>query len=167
MFFRSGWVATVTMDDAEESNMLVSFNLTLPSFPCQYASVDYYSATGMRKSNITKHIRKWRVDHFGQNKIEEVTAHPKAQEYADYIAPGEQLTKTVDVDNWGTFHSDYDVALVNFFAPWCMWCRKLAPTWEVTQAMLRDTIHHEKVMLASSHPCSLLAQELSILLKNS
>eukprot|EP00939_MAST-03C_sp_MAST-3C-sp1_P002018 g2018.t1 len=34
------------------------------------------------------------------------------------------------------FVSDYDIVLVNFFAPWCPWCQKYAPIWEAASKTL-------------------------------
>lgn len=31
----------------------------------------------------------------------------------------------------------YDVVVVNFYAPWCPWCQRLAPVWEA----VTDSVH--------------------------
>jgi thiol:disulfide interchange protein len=44
----------------------------------------------------------------------------------------ENGVNTVDLtqDNWDEFLKDKPNAFVDMYAPWCVWCQRLAPTWE-------------------------------------
>jgi protein disulfide-isomerase-like protein len=36
----------------------------------------------------------------------------------------------LDKDSFDTFMAENDMAMVNFYAPWCIWCQRLHPTYE-------------------------------------
>ena len=33
-------------------------------------------------------------------------------------------------DTYDTWLSEHEFTFVEFFAPWCVWCQRMAPTWE-------------------------------------
>lgn len=55
----------------------------------------------------------------------------------------------VDEANFDSFLSDHSYVFINFFAPWCIWCQRLEPTWE-TLAEEVERINEETAPLDSS-----------------
>ena len=53
---------------------------------------------------------------------EELPYHHAAHQYRDVVP---LTTETFD-----TFVQSKDVVMVDFYAPWCIWCQRLAPVWE-------------------------------------
>ena len=47
-----------------------------------------------------------------------------------------QLLETKE--QFDTFVHENDIAFVNFFAPWCHWCRQFAPVWDATSNTIRE-----------------------------
>ena len=54
------------MDDLLDEMLRVNFNVTLPSAPCDYLSVDVSDLAGGARHNITKDILKWRLNSHGE-----------------------------------------------------------------------------------------------------
>ncbi|WP_264830796.1 protein disulfide isomerase family protein, partial [Klebsiella aerogenes] len=34
-------------------------------------------------------------------------------------------------DTFDDFMEEHEMAFVDLYAPWCVWCQRLAPTWEL------------------------------------
>jgi len=45
------------------------------------------------------------------------------------LPPSRSKTQVV-TGSWDEFAASNDLAFVDFFAPWCIWCQRLEPTWE-------------------------------------
>jgi len=70
---------------------------------------------------------------------------------------GPEKTFNLQVSNFETHHQQNDVMIVNFFAPWCHWCQKLAPVWEKAATQIKDKHPGNDLMLAKvdcTHPDS-------------
>jgi len=87
--------------------------------------------------NITKNIEKWQLDEDGvkrifngrnkeQKDIDHDTHHPDIEtlhENGVHAVP-------IDEESFEGFVKDHHFSFVNFYAPWCIWCQRLEPTWE-------------------------------------
>ena len=51
----------VQMDTNADALLRINFNVTMTRLPCQYVSIDVSDVLGVRKVNMTKNIRKWKV----------------------------------------------------------------------------------------------------------
>ena len=56
----------LVVDDLLDEMLRVNFNVTLPSAPCDYLSVDVSDFAGGARHNITKDILKWRLNSHGE-----------------------------------------------------------------------------------------------------
>jgi len=104
---------------------------------CDYAVVDVVDVLGTNSMNVTKNVEKWQLDETGkrmifqgrnreQKTIKHDEHHPdieKLHENGIHAIPLDELS-------FGTYLSDNPYVFVNFFAPWCIWCQRLEPTWE-------------------------------------
>ena len=92
---------------------------------------------GPLDNKVSMTIFKWRVTDEGRKRAsvmeehmedveepihEELPYHHAAHQYQDVVP----LTNA----NFNDFVESKDVVMIDFYAPWCIWCKRLAPVWE-------------------------------------
>jgi len=130
------------LDQHHNEMLQINFNMTLPRLSCAFASVDVSDLLGTHRVNVSKNIRKFRLDANGE-RMGEVSAeiavpHTEvvgANEAAalEEMSGGSVELGTKSLDN---FIKNHDLVLINYYAPWCHWSRALAPVWEKTAKVL-------------------------------
>jgi len=140
-YISSDTTSTVVMDGNQDESLLIKFNITMLDLPCNFASVDVYDVFGVEKQNITSHIKKTRIHSFDGKFMEEI--HLEKQTAVDTADAPKEDPAEIEVDEEGHHALDirgeegfneelrsHDYTLMNFYAPWCKWCKLLTPIYE-------------------------------------
>ncbi|CAM9927755.1 unnamed protein product [Pylaiella littoralis] len=129
--------STVAIDSNQDSKLRINFNITMLALPCDYASVDVLDLLGTNKVNMTQNIVKWHTDDngfkrefHGRNKAQENLKHDDHHRDLDLAHEDGEHAVPLTGENFKDFVDGNDHVMVDFYAPWCVWCIKLAPTWE-------------------------------------
>eukprot|EP00752_Nemacystus_decipiens_P014202 g12631.t1 len=129
--------STVAIDSNQDSKLRINFNITMLALPCDYVSVDILDILGTNKVNKTKNIVKWHTDEngvkrefHGRNKAQDVLKHDDHHRDLDLAHEDGEHAVPLTMANFKDFVEGNDNVMVDFYAPWCVWCIKLAPTWE-------------------------------------
>jgi thiol-disulfide isomerase/thioredoxin len=129
----------VMLDTNAETLLRINFNITMLDLQCDYAAVDVVDVLGTNSMNVTKNVEKWQLDETGkrmifqgrnreQKAIQHDAHHPEIQELHKNGVHAVPLLGA----NFDMYLSENPYVFVNFFAPWCIWCQRLEPTWEAT-----------------------------------
>jgi len=141
-FLRTTYQTNVVMDQNQDELMQINFDITLFDLPCKYLKLGVWDKFGEQKMNTTDRFHYIPIDHKGQFRgvaytKEEISALEAVDSHSDVT---EEEKKELDAD-WSSSsdhfkHNDFNAAvtyhdftLVNFFAEWCVHCRKFAPMW--------------------------------------
>jgi len=136
-FARTSIVTEISLDDNTTPQIRLNFNITFFDLQCDYATVDVLDALGSNRQNVTKNVEKWQLDNKGVRRVfsgrnreaREVT-HEKHDQTLEEMHEDGVHAKVLTKDTWKSFLDQNEIAFVNFYAPWCVWCQRLHPTWE-------------------------------------
>ena len=150
-------LADTTVSDGK---LQVNFNVSFPHLPCKFASVDITDVTHTRRLNVTKNIRKYFLGKSGKilgeeqhSETEKEGSHEKLADdhpiHARMADPNvEDHSEHLNEQTYDNYVKKHDVVLVNFFAPWCHWCRLFEPVWEHTAGELKTRKYKNTVSFA-------------------
>lgn len=146
-FARTNISTEIALDDNTAPQIQLNFNITLFALQCDYVSVDVWDVLGTNRQNVTKNIEKWQVDKDGKRKTfsgrNRETREVKHQEHRETLEDlhenGVHVTPLNSKEEFFDWLDEHEMAFVNFFAPWCMWCQRLHPTWEKVAEEIENT----------------------------
>jgi len=137
-FARTSMLTSITLDENTQPQLRLNFNITMMDLHCDYVSVDVWDALGTNRQNVTKNVEKWQLDTDGRRRIfsgrNRETREVKHDEHDETLeemheAEGVHAVELTE-ENFDTWIKENEMAFVDLFAPWCVWCQRLAPTWE-------------------------------------
>jgi len=137
-FSRSNLATSITLDENTQPQLRLNFNITMMDLHCDYVSVDVWDALGTNRQNVTKNVEKWQLDNDGRRRIfsgrnretREVKHDEHDQTLEEIHEEEGQLVVELNKENFAPFLQQHEMAFIDLFAPWCVWCQRLAPTWE-------------------------------------
>jgi len=126
-------VTSVRLDESQEKKIQINFNVTLHHLPCRFASVDIADVMGTHLQNVSANIVKTRITSEGEimgraAAVPKQIAHaePKSADPATIPRASPELTE----DLLKEAVAAKKLVMVNYYAPWCPWSRRLQPVWE-------------------------------------
>lgn len=136
-FARTRIATSIAVDEDVSPQIRLNFNITLLDLHCDYVSIDVWDALGTNRQNVTKNVDKWQLDEYGKkrlfagrNREHRELEHEVHEESMEEIVGGGSAVVELTSDNFEAFLEQHEMAFVDLFAPWCVWCQRLAPTWE-------------------------------------
>uniref|UniRef100_A0A7S2UHW2 Thioredoxin domain-containing protein n=1 Tax=Attheya septentrionalis TaxID=420275 RepID=A0A7S2UHW2_9STRA len=139
-FARSTITTSITLDENTQPQIRLNFNITMLDLHCDYVSVDVWDALGTNRQNVTKNVEKWQLDSEGTRRIfsgrNRETREVQHQEHDKSLKElheehGGAYAVDLTGDTFDEFLQDHEMAFIDLYAPWCVWCQRLHPTWEV------------------------------------
>ncbi|CAN8068061.1 unnamed protein product [Agarophyton chilense] len=149
--YLAGEVETAVMLDTNtEQSLQINFKITTLSLPCEFTSVDVWDYLGNTRLDISPQIHKTIVTGRHGEKI--MGAYSDGNRFSsgdsrDEVEAEIGLSESEDIngDNFEQKLSENHWSFVDFFAPWCIHCVRLAPTWEAFAKTVHDKDIHVKV----------------------
>lgn len=137
-FARSSIVTSLIVDESADSQLRINFNLTFWELHCDYIVIDVLDALGTNRQNVTKNVEKWQLDSEGQRRIfsgrnreqREVVHEEHSETLQQLHENGVHAIPLLTEGEFNDFLKGNEMVFIDFFAPWCVWCQRLHPTWE-------------------------------------
>lgn len=137
-FARTKIATSITLDENTQPQLRLNFNITMLDLHCDYVSVDVWDALGTNRQNVTKNVEKWQLSDTGEVRL--FSGRNREQREVRHEEHDRSLEEMHEEDgvhaaelteaNFQGWLDEHEMAFVDLFAPWCVWCQRLAPTWE-------------------------------------
>ena len=138
-YFASDLRTTVEMDGFGTGKIQLNFNITMHDLACDYAVINLVDKIGTQQVLFEDvKLKKVRLDGDGGQRLHHKNERDHAELNHDHEdhpplhVLHENGVHAVDLvtGSWDDFIKGNELAFVDFYAPWCIWCQRAAPTWE-------------------------------------
>jgi len=136
-FARTIMDTSIALDENDQPQIRLNFNMTLMDLHCDYVSVDVWDTLGTNRQNVTKNIEKWQLDESGQRRIfsgrnreQREVVHEEHEETLQELHEDGVQAVELTPETFQGFLDGHEMAFIDMYAPWCIWCQRLHPTWE-------------------------------------
>lgn len=133
---------SVIVDRSPDGEFLrIDFNISFPALSCEFASVDMSDVLGTNRLNITKTVRKYSIDRNLKSTGSEFQSGPVSKDIKHDDEVDEEYGEgsvSLSAHNFDRITHQYQILVVNFFAPWCYWSNRLKPSWEKAAKIIRE-----------------------------
>lgn len=134
---------SVVVDKSPDGEFLrIDFNMSFPALSCEFASVDVSDVLGTNRLNITKTVRKFSIDSnlrpTGPEFLSGPTTNAVKHDDDDGLEDYAEGSVVLNGHNFDKVAHEYDIVVVNFYAPWCYWSNRLKPSWEKAAMIIRQ-----------------------------
>mmetsp|Transcript_11837 Transcript_11837/g.33977 ORF Transcript_11837/g.33977 Transcript_11837/m.33977 type:complete len:483 (-) Transcript_11837:947-2395(-) len=137
-FARTKIVTSITLDENTQPRLRLNFNITMLDVHCDYVTVDVWDALGTNRQNVTKNVEKWQLSEdgstrlfSGRNREQRELRHEEHDQTLEEMHEEDGVhAMELNNDNFKKWMEENEMAFVDMYAPWCVWCQRLAPTWE-------------------------------------
>jgi len=155
-YWRPNYNTRVVMDANENKLMTINFDVTMMDLPCKYLKLSVWDKFGTEKVDTSDAFHYVPVDHSGQYKGMAYT--PDEIQYLEKFDAVHDVSEEEEKDlnaDWasssdGFRHGDLKQAIrfheftaINFFAGWCIHCRRFAPTWTEAATKFGDKTQYK------------------------
>ena len=177
-YLKTSFETKVVVDRSVDGELLrINFNVSFPALSCEFASVDVGDALGLTRYNLTKTVFKRAIDTklnpLGPIQWERGHENRKEPEHADEAATAVAIKAVeehaerkaampnsdkhaeavfeLDAKSFEDEKKKAAVLLVNFYAPWCPWSRRLDPVWKASALQIHAKYpkdHANRVVVA-------------------
>jgi thiol-disulfide isomerase/thioredoxin len=158
---------SIVLDASQEKKLQLNFNVTLYHLPCRFATLDIVDVMGTHFQNVSTNIIKTRIETDAEGRgVSTLGRHAQKKEplYAVQKTPAHVDVPKVspDLDKQGFLAAvkQKRLVLVNFYAPWCPWSRRLQPVWEEAYMNVMKAPYANDVLFAKADCTSSGGQEL-------
>ena len=128
---------SVILDTNADTQLRINFNITMIDLSCDYTAIDVYDVLGTNTQNITKNVEKWQLDEngvkrifSGRNREQKDILHDTHHPDIDVLHANGVHAIPLDEGSFADYLKEHEFVFANFYAPWCIWCQRLEPTWE-------------------------------------
>jgi len=158
---------SIVLDASQEKKLQLNFNVTLYHLPCRFATLDIVDVMGTHFQNVSTNIIKTRVETDAEGRgVSTLGRHAQKKEpvYAAQLTPTHaevpKVSPELDQEGFLAAVKQKKLVLLNFYAPWCPWSRRLQPVWEEAYSNVMKTAHANDVLFAKADCTSAGGQEL-------
>lgn len=137
-FARTKITTSITLDENTQPQLRLNFNITMLDVHCDYVTVDVWDALGTNRQNVTKNVEKWQLSEdgltrlfSGRNREQREVRHEEHDRTLEEMHEEDGVHAfELKNDNFKSWLARNEMAFIDMYAPWCVWCQRLAPTWE-------------------------------------
>jgi len=126
-FARTNLATSIGIDENDQPQIRLNFNITLIDLHCDYVSVDVWDALGTNKQNVTRNVDKWQLDEegtrrifSGRNRDVREVAHEEHEESLEEMLHKNEGSFVWDLnsENFKEFLEEHEMAFIDMYAPW-------------------------------------------------
>jgi len=157
---------SIVLDSSDEKKLQLNFNVTVHHLPCRYASLDIVDVMGTHLQNVSANILKTRINTHSNSVMGHAPAQAKEVKTSESFHKlsgntGEPPKIAPDLDMAGFLEEvkKKKLVMLNFYAPWCPWSRRLSPVWDEAYANIIKQPYSGDVLMAKAD-CTAGGQEL-------